>query len=255
MNRISRKSLGRRKRRSLGRRSKVSRRRSRVSRRRSKCNSRRLKQSCNRRSRGKKRCSWVKRKSSGRRRHRGYCKRGGSGQTVYTAEKLADMKTFVNNVKAWSKFGHIKLDNNKVQLEIGIGDLKAKGEKKYCWTLKHTCGPQERRLLSWAAPAECCPTPVSWQVGWTSGPHDDGSLKQCIWFIKNLEVDQKGTNVTVENAGAKKMFTFDSVGQATIFATKIKVLFDGEDADENAALEVLGSQVHWPENANYHDNL
>ena len=73
MNRISRKSRGQ-KRRSIRRHSKASRRRSRVSKRRSKCNSRRLKQSCKR----GKRCSWVKRKSSGRRRHRGYCKKGGS---------------------------------------------------------------------------------------------------------------------------------------------------------------------------------
>ena len=76
MNRVSRKSGGRRKRRSLGRRSKVSRRRSRVSQRRSRCNSRRLKRSCKR----GKRCSWVKRKSSGRRKHKGYCKKGGAAR-------------------------------------------------------------------------------------------------------------------------------------------------------------------------------
>ena len=77
MNKVSRKSRGRRK-----RRSKASRRRSRVSKTRSRCNSRRLKRSCNRRSRGKKRCSWVKRKSSGRRKHKGYCKKGGSGRPL-----------------------------------------------------------------------------------------------------------------------------------------------------------------------------
>ena len=97
MNWVSRKSGGRRKRRSIRRRSKASRRRSRVSRRRSRCNSRRLRKSCNRRSRGKKRCSWVKRKSSGKRKHRGYCKKvGGSDLGPPLRSKIILPRDFEN---------------------------------------------------------------------------------------------------------------------------------------------------------------
>ena len=116
MNRISRKSLSRRKRRSLGRRSKVSRRsqrrRSRVSRRRSRCNSRRLKRSCKR---GKK-CSWVKRKSSGRRKHRGYCKqRGGMDDVNESHGQLEAEGTFLVQEK--------EAQDTKEQCDEAIMDL------------------------------------------------------------------------------------------------------------------------------------
>ena len=64
------------------RHSKVSGRRSKVLKRRSKCNRLSGRKSCKRKSKGKKRCSWVKRKSSGRRKHKGYCKKmsGGANQ-------------------------------------------------------------------------------------------------------------------------------------------------------------------------------
>ena len=47
---------------------------------RSKCNRKMKRSSCLRRSKGSRKCSWVKRKSSGRRKHKGYCKKGGSNQ-------------------------------------------------------------------------------------------------------------------------------------------------------------------------------
>ena len=59
------------------RRKRVSKRRSRVSKRRSKCNRKSGRKSC----KGRKRCSWVKRKSSGKRRHKAYCKRMSGGSS------------------------------------------------------------------------------------------------------------------------------------------------------------------------------
>jgi len=48
---------------------------------RSNCNRKYSRRSCRRRSKGKKKCSWIKKKSIGRYRHRGYCKQiGGSGE-------------------------------------------------------------------------------------------------------------------------------------------------------------------------------
>ena len=143
MNRISRKSRGRRKRRSIRRHSKASLRRSRVSKRRSKCNSRRLKQSCKR----GKRCSWVKRKSSGRRRHKGYCKKGGS--IVSTIEPDPDN---LYRMKSDIAF-HLETNTFNVQLNKLLEEIKQK--KKQINNLenkiknkknKRSCFPKEQMI-------------------------------------------------------------------------------------------------------------
>ena len=72
-----RKRVSKRRSRVSKRRSRVSKRRSRVSKRRSKCNRKSGRKSC----KGRKRCSWVKRKSSGKRRHKAYCKRMSGGSS------------------------------------------------------------------------------------------------------------------------------------------------------------------------------
>ena len=68
---------------------KRSNKRSRVLKRRSKCNSKRSRKSCRRKSKGKNKCSWVKRKSSGRRKHTAYCRRMSGGATPQT-ESIKD---------------------------------------------------------------------------------------------------------------------------------------------------------------------
>ena len=82
---------------------KTGRRQSKVSGRRSKCNRRSGRRSCNRRSKGKKRCSWVKRKSSGRRKHKGYCKKmsGGSRINKDEIEKWLGKSENENEKKEW----------------------------------------------------------------------------------------------------------------------------------------------------------
>lgn len=77
---------------------KTGRRHSKVSKKGSKCNRRSNRKSCKRKSKGKKTCSWVKRKSSGKRKHKGYCKRGGSKATIKTLTPQELEKNFKDEI-------------------------------------------------------------------------------------------------------------------------------------------------------------
>ena len=98
------------RRRNSKRKSRVFKRHSRISKRRSKCNRKSSRKSCKRKSKGEKKCSWVKRKSSGRRRHKAYCKRM-SGGANDSKQKNALVMYFKKNIS-----------NNNVDIKMGGGE-------------------------------------------------------------------------------------------------------------------------------------
>lgn len=99
---------GRRRRRSRSRTRRTPRRnslrmRSSHKKRRSKCNRKTKKSSCKRRSKRSRKCSWVRRKSSGKRRHKGYCKRGGGEGAptleIWSAAQNEEGQAFANKLQ------------------------------------------------------------------------------------------------------------------------------------------------------------
>lgn len=87
--------------------------------RQSRCNSRNTKRSCNRSKKGSKKCSWVKGKSKGRRRSKGYCRKMSGGLTskgksekIQEAEKIVD-EARIQRKKHEAELNELKSEESK----------------------------------------------------------------------------------------------------------------------------------------------